>query len=160
MKIPLYDATFKLFEQVLCCASTFDRTPEEMVNYAIRIGEVFQEKVEENLRKWSDWSKEQYLLAERNRLLVRAAQTHCVYCEQPLDGTSHMDHIRPIKCGGTGEITNLVYACAKCNLSKNGQHFWKYLETKTKTVQSQIIRRLQKLGKQIPIDELEPANQL
>jgi 5-methylcytosine-specific restriction endonuclease McrA len=57
-----------------------------------------------------------------------------------------MDHIEAIKNGGSGEITNLVYACAKCNLSKNGQDFWRFIETKNKTVQSQIIRRLEKLA--------------
>jgi 5-methylcytosine-specific restriction endonuclease McrA len=137
---------------VVSRAHALDQSPEEILSFALRLAKAYDLKVEENLKDWDLWFKEQYRLAERNRPAVRAAQTHCVYCEQPLDGTSHMDHIQAIKNGGSGKITNLVYACAKCNLSKNGQDFWQFIETKNKTVQSKIIRRLEKLDKQIPVE--------
>ena len=97
------------------------KSPEEIVSFVWKVVEAYELKIEENLKGWDLWYKQQYLFAERNRSAVRAAQTHCVYCEQPLDDTSHVDHIEAIKNGGSGEITNLAYACAKCNLSKNGQ---------------------------------------
>jgi hypothetical protein len=153
MKTPLFDFSVKLAEDiVVSLARSLDQSPEEILNFAWKLAEAYDLKVHENLKAWDLWYKEQYRLAERNRPAVRAAQTHCVYCEQALDGTSHMDHIQAIKNGGSGEITNLVYACAKCNLSKNGKDFWQFIETKTKSVQSQIIRRLEKLGKQIPVE--------
>jgi hypothetical protein len=152
-KRPLFDTDVKLVEDfILSRARVVDQSPEEIVSFAWKVAEAFKLKIEENLKGWDLWYKQQYLFAERNRSAVRAAQTHCAYCEQPLDSTSHMDHVEAIKNGGSGEITNLVYACAKCNLSKNGQDFWKFIETKTKSVQSQIIRRLEKLGKQIPVE--------
>lgn len=65
--------------------------------------------------------------------------------------SSHTDHIRPIIDGGTGEWTNLVEACSPCNLEKNGTEFWEFLHTKTKKDQYDIIRRLDRLRKVIPL---------
>jgi hypothetical protein len=157
---PLFDTAVKLAEDIVALRSghALNQSPEEILSFAWRLAEAHDLKVEENRKGWDLWWKEQYRLAERNRAAVRAAQTNCVYCELPLDGTSHMDHIEAIKNGGSGEITNLVYACAKCNLSKNGQDFWEFIETKNKTVQSQIIRRLEKLGKQIPLEGPEKVS--
>jgi hypothetical protein len=153
MKKPLYDGTLRFIEDLMISrARVVDQSPQEIIAFAWGIGEAYELKVQENITNWSLWANEQFRLAERNRLIVRAEQTHCVYCEQALDGTSHLDHIEAVKNGGSGEITNLVYACAKCNLSKNGQDFWRFIEAKTKSVKSQIIRRLDKLGKQIPLD--------
>ncbi len=154
MQKPLFDISVQLAEDIVVSrgAHALDQSPEEILSFAWKLAEAYDLKVEENLKDWDLWYKEQYRLAERNRPAVRAAQTNCVYFEQPLDGTSHMDHIQAIKNGGSGKITNLVYACAKCNLSKNGQDFWQFIETKNKTVQSKIIRRLEKLDKQIPVE--------
>jgi hypothetical protein len=148
----LFDISIKLVEAIISSrACAVDQSPEEIVSLpGMSLKPMF--RIEQNLKGWDLFFKEQYRLAERNRPAVRAAQTHCVYCEQALDGTSHMDHIQAIKNGGSGEITNLVYACAKCNLTKNGRDFWRFIETKTKSIQSQIIRRLEKLGKQIPVE--------
>jgi 5-methylcytosine-specific restriction endonuclease McrA len=160
MEKPLFIESLELAEKIVVSrAHALDQSPEEILSFAWRLAEAYDLKVVENLKDWDLWFKEQYRLAERNRPAVRAAQTHCVYCEQPLDGTSHMDHIKAIKNGGSGEITNLVYACDKCNLSKNGQDFRQFTETKTKTIQSQIIRRLEKLGKQIPV-KLPPPEEV
>jgi len=49
----------------------------------------------------------------------------------------------------------LVKACAACNLQKNGTEFLKFLETKTKKEQGAIIRRLDRLGKLIPLQPEE-----
>lgn len=40
----------------------------------------------------------------------------CVYCDAPFE---HVDHAHPRALGGTDDPTNLVPACAECNLSKN-----------------------------------------
>lgn len=63
----------------------------------------------------------------------------------------------PACCGSIQdlELTNLVKACAACNLQKNGTEFLKFLETKTKKEQGAIIRRLDRLGKLIPLQPEE-----
>lgn len=46
----------------------------------------------------------------------------CVYCGKSApDVVLHVDHIVPVSKGGTNEITNLVTACADCNLGKSNR---------------------------------------
>ena len=57
------------------------------------------------------------------RALVRErAGNHCEYCrihqeDSPLDAL-HIEHIRPLKHGGSDEESNLCLACIDCNLHK------------------------------------------
>lgn len=39
----------------------------------------------------------------------------CAYCDAPAE---HLDHVTPLSRGGRDEPTNIVPACAACNLSK------------------------------------------
>jgi 5-methylcytosine-specific restriction endonuclease McrA len=46
----------------------------------------------------------------------------CHYCGCPINETesaTHLDHFIPISKGGTHSITNVVWSCDTCNLSKN-----------------------------------------
>jgi len=46
----------------------------------------------------------------------------CAYCGCDIDikePTSHLDHVLPLSKGGTHSITNVVWACAPCNLQKS-----------------------------------------
>lgn len=57
------------------------------------------------------------------RAQVRArANNRCEYCHKP-DRVStygyHVDHVIPIKHGGTSDIDNLAWACFECNVSKS-----------------------------------------
>ena len=46
----------------------------------------------------------------------------CQYCGKSApDAVLHVDHIKPVKEGGTNDITNLVTACADCNLGKGAR---------------------------------------
>ena len=46
----------------------------------------------------------------------------CQYCGKSApDVVLHVDHIKPVKEGGTNDITNLVTACADCNLGKGAR---------------------------------------
>lgn len=42
----------------------------------------------------------------------------CCYCGAPME---HIDHIVPVKAGGTSEWENLTAACAACNHKKNAK---------------------------------------
>lgn len=46
----------------------------------------------------------------------------CYWCNTPLDGKYHLDHLIPLAVGGTNNPDNLVCSCPKCNLRK-----WKKL---------------------------------
>lgn len=51
----------------------------------------------------------------------------CAYCETPLFGTYHVDHMVPISRGGSSYWTNLAIACPTCNIrkhSKTAEEFW------------------------------------
>jgi 5-methylcytosine-specific restriction endonuclease McrA len=59
--------------------------------------------------------------AERIRVRERAANC-CEYCQTHQEDSPlaalHVEHIRPIKHGGTDEESNLCLACIDCNLHK------------------------------------------
>lgn len=43
----------------------------------------------------------------------------CAYCEIPLDGVYHVDHMVPLSRGGGNGWENLAISCPPCNLSKH-----------------------------------------
>lgn len=46
----------------------------------------------------------------------------CQYCGRKApDVLLHVDHIHPVKEGGTNDITNLITACSDCNLGKGAR---------------------------------------
>ena len=49
----------------------------------------------------------------------------CFYCDSFLDfsikQSVHLDHVHPFCKGGKHTLTNVVWACAKCNLKKGGK---------------------------------------
>ena len=49
----------------------------------------------------------------------------CFYCNSFLDfsikQSVHLDHVKPFCKGGKHTLTNVVWACAKCNLKKGGK---------------------------------------
>ena len=53
----------------------------------------------------------------RDRILRRDHWT-CRWCGAP---AGHVDHVVPLKLGGTDDDTNLVAACEKCNLSRGAR---------------------------------------
>lgn len=58
--------------------------------------------------------------AQRQAVQDRAGDC-CEYCRLPASGgtvTFHVDHIKPVKHGGSDELDNLCLACYKCNAHK------------------------------------------
>ena len=47
---------------------------------------------------------------------------NCGICAGPLNGKLHIDHVMPIKLGGTNDVRNLQLAHATCNLAKGAKH--------------------------------------
>lgn len=51
----------------------------------------------------------------------------CAYCEVPLFGRFHTDHMVPLSRGGSNDWTNLAITCPACNVSKGtktAEEFW------------------------------------
>ena len=52
-----------------------------------------------------------------SRLTIMARwHNRCVYCDRPAE---HLDHVQPLSRGGEDIESNIVPACARCNLSKS-----------------------------------------
>lgn len=45
----------------------------------------------------------------------------CAYCETPLFGNYHLDHMLPISRGGTHYWHNVAITCPSCNMSKHAK---------------------------------------
>lgn len=83
-------------------------------------------------------------LGQRIRMMVAQRDGFmCRYCDRSFDATKcvnrygylyiqekgrlefHIDHIKPVSLGGTDEIENLAFSCAKCNLKKSKKYHGK-----------------------------------
>lgn len=43
----------------------------------------------------------------------------CFYCCKDIDMTGHLDHLVPVRYGGTNLLRNLVASCRDCNMTKS-----------------------------------------
>jgi len=67
-------------------------------------------------------SKKEGDVTTEQLLILQKTQTHCYWCGNPLKNkASHVDHYIPLSKGGKHTISNLVMACASCNLSKGAK---------------------------------------
>lgn len=65
--------------------------------------------------------------SEQIREQYRRQKGMCYYCQKTVKwGKHHVDHVVPLSRGGSNDISNLVIACASCNLKKNNKlpHEW------------------------------------
>ena len=57
--------------------------------------------------------------------LFEKQEGRCYYCSKLLYSSfknwPHIDHVTPLIRGGSNDISNIVYACADCNLTKNNK---------------------------------------
>lgn len=53
----------------------------------------------------------------------------CAYCESPLFGDFHVDHMMPLSRGGTNDWHNLAITCPSCNCSKQAKTVQEFLST-------------------------------
>lgn len=53
---------------------------------------------------------------------IRASQKNkCAHCRRSLVDGYHIDHITPLKLGGSNDATNIQLLCPPCNLSKGAK---------------------------------------
>ncbi len=61
--------------------------------------------------------------AKQAKDLLEKQKYKCVNCKCCLkNNIKHFDHIIPVKLGGTSDINNMQWLCAKCNTSKHAKH--------------------------------------
>ena len=52
----------------------------------------------------------------------------CAYCETPLFGNFHLDHMIPVTRGGESSWQNLAIACPSCNIRKSARTAEEFME--------------------------------
>lgn len=53
--------------------------------------------------------------------LAEAQDWLCAYCEKPLFGEFHVDHMQPLSRAGSDDWKNLAITCVECNLRKGSK---------------------------------------
>lgn len=69
-----------------------------------------------------------YPLSSELKELLYIQDNKCFYCKNELVD-KHLDHYMPLSKGGTHSITNVVWSCAFCNLSKGAKLPEEYFES-------------------------------
>lgn len=76
-----------------------------------------------------------FTLRDETRMLNRQRNS-CVYCSASIPpGHRHLDHVVPLSKGGRHGPSNLVFACVRCNSSKNDKYVmvWRLAMSKRST---------------------------
>lgn len=59
---------------------------------------------------------------------VRSAlNDRCRYCDAALNGAGEVDHLTPVRRGGSGSLGNITIACMPCNRAKLGKTLSEFL---------------------------------
>lgn len=90
--------------------------------------------------------KSRSIAAQRREMIEKTDQ--CPYCGSELGNDAHLDHIQPINRGGLSIDENLVWCCAKCNLSKSNKGLIEFLLASNYNIE-QTCTRLISLGKRV-----------
>ncbi|NTV46871.1 MAG: HNH endonuclease [Chlorobiales bacterium] len=105
------------------------------------------------------WRRQQRIKANGGRyttrevaLLLEVQERSCYYCGSPLvdeNGKSkfHKDHYEPLEGGGSNSISNIVLACASCNVKKredSGEIFKLYAKKGLPTIAKRTISKIQR----------------
>ena len=104
-----------------------DRKRVRPAEYRKKFNEYRREYSKKNPHKIQQWYQkrraqrsqcESTLTAGELREQRRIQNGICFYCKGPYLLTGHVDHKTPLVRGGANSASNVVIACAKCNLSK------------------------------------------
>jgi uncharacterized protein (TIGR02646 family) len=55
------------------------------------------------------------------RRMYRDQDGLCAYCEIPLDGSFHVEHMQPLSRGGSNDWSNIAITCQGCNSRKHSK---------------------------------------
>lgn len=83
-----------------------------------------------NKEKWAEYHRNRRALirgaegkhtASEIRQMLEDQGHVCAYCEVPLFGEFHVDHMLPLSRGGSNDWSNLAITCDRCNRSKHNK---------------------------------------
>lgn len=112
---------------------------DELRAYFRRYHREHAERIAARSRDYYQREKDKYRTYSRNRKARKKAATgwhsaqdvaaqnerqrhRCYWCGASTRTGFHVDHIVPLKLGGTNWPDNIVIACPRCNLSKGAKH--------------------------------------
>ena len=87
----------------------------------------------------------------------------CAYCGDDLAKTKmHIEHVRPLCCGGTNKIENLVLSCPTCNLLAGSKWFEDFYQKQLYILQirqkrSIFISTYDDIDKNMPLSTVKPT---
>jgi len=116
-----------------------ERHPDRVRDVKRKWHQENSEKARETAAKWRDKNRNRVRLyirmanarrranGGRNSIhlvdeIMKAQRGMCVACKISLKNGYHIDHVMPIKLGGSNERTNLQLLCPTCNLQKKARH--------------------------------------
>lgn len=68
--------------------------------------------------------------AEQIKNLYGLQKGKCACCKIDLENKFHRDHIIPLVCGGSNDISNIQLLCNKCNLQKGAKDPIDFMQTR------------------------------
>jgi 5-methylcytosine-specific restriction endonuclease McrA len=94
--------------------------PERVVEYNKQYRETNRDKrrAANSLRKALKKGADHKSIAEDVWQMAEDQDWLCAYCESPLFGDFHVDHMVPLSKGGRHHWSNLAIACPGCNMNK------------------------------------------
>jgi 5-methylcytosine-specific restriction endonuclease McrA len=98
-------------KHLIAAGVTGDALVTAVAEIEAAIAEMHRARERERRRKLPpDWGQ------IRDQVLARDGSV-CAYCHGETT-SPHIDHVIPLSRGGSSELTNLVVACPRCNISK------------------------------------------
>ena len=96
----------------------FDNEVEDIEKLIRKLKDQWQNLRTKSKRAWLNKKKKHN--AKQARELSKYQNYRCAYCniEYTEDTGVDKDHVEPVAAGGTDEISNIVFACPRCNISK------------------------------------------
>lgn len=110
-----------------CGRGEWKNAKEFVSEFFVVTGKIWRLGEQDLIRYSRPLARDQIAAAAKMMVMARDGQ-RCVYCGT-LEGPFHFDHLFPFSKGGTNSPSNLVFACAPCNLSKRDMTLRQWMES-------------------------------